>query len=212
MKFIAEKKPEFETCLIVGSGPSLSRSQVEYAQGKCPIIAVNSSFLQDPTAPNTKAWFKPDVVYACDERWWIKYHSLVSCESWTRQGQWASRYGINQLKICTAVGHAHRGLSRDPCVLNAGKNSGHQAINLAYHFGAKRIILIGFDHQFTGGKTHFFGDHPLGWPNCSNIENWCNAAAELSEDLASEGVDVINCSLVTALNCFKKGRIEKCLK
>lgn len=205
------KKDNFDTCLIVGSGPSLDKKQVYYAVGKgCPIIAVNSSFIDDP-AGDPKPWFHPDIVYGADERWWIKYHKLVRGEGWGNDCDWSRRLKINIVGVRAPFGNAYRGLAKEPYVVNAGGNSGYQAINLAYHFGATTILLDGFDFQFTGGKKHIFGDHPKGWANCTYIENWPGKMNELAKDLVEEGVKVINCSRETALTCFERAKIEDCL-
>lgn len=206
------RKPNFETCVIVASGPSLAREQVFYAHGRAPILAVNSSFIDDPTGPHPTAWFEPDVVYAADERWWLTYRKLVTCEGWIHSGwEAAGRLGLREIGVKQTFGNAWRGLNKSPDQINSGKNSGHQAINLAYHFGAKRMILLGFDHQFTGGRTHCHGDHPPGWNNCTYIETWPQRMNELAEDLAAEGVDVINCTLETILTCFPRAKIEDVL-
>ena len=52
----------------------------------------------------------------------------------------AAAWGINQLKSV-----AQPGLSRTQGVIHQGKNSGYQALNLAYLLGAKRILLLGYD-------------------------------------------------------------------
>lgn len=87
-------------------------------------------------------------------------------------------------------------------------NSGYQAINLAYQFGAAKIILIGYDMQHTGGKTHWHGDHPKGLTNAQGIEGWRKCFTPLAEDLAAIGVDVVNCSNETALTCFRRSTLQ----
>lgn len=92
--------------------------------------------------------------------------------------------------------------------INHGMNSGYQAINLAYHFGVSRIILLGYDMQHTEGKRHWFGDHPKSLTNADGIHNWVKGFSLLAKDLEREGVEVINCSPTTALTCFKRAEIE----
>lgn len=100
---------------------------------------------------------------------------------------------------------SHPGLSFDPAYIHEGGNSGYQAINLAVHFGAKRILLLGYD---MGGK-HWFGDHPKSLPVKSNYQIFMDNFATLPNDLKAAGVEVINCSRKTALAVFPRSTIER---
>lgn len=149
-----------------------------------------------------------DVIYACDARWW-KYHGDEVCRQfrgarWTHQDadeprpeqdEVANRYGLQQ-----AMGRRRDGLGRD--VMHYGDNSGYQAINLAYLWGAGRILLIGYDMQRTGGRSHWFGDHPPELNAGSEYSAWAVRFRPLAADLRDEGVEVINCSRATAIDAF----------
>jgi len=91
-------------------------------------------------------------------------------------------------------------------VINSGNNSGYQAINLAYHMGAKNIFLVGFDMK-NGGK-HWHGCHPDDWGNSEDASGWAKNFDKLAEDLDFMGVNVVNCTVDTALTCFKQDTIE----
>lgn len=106
---------------------------------------------------------------------------------------------------------ADRGLSREPDTINSGGNSGFQAIHLAATFGATRIILLGFDMQRTGGKEHWHGKHEGKLPNGVGFASWMKALGALAIDLRQAGVDVINCTRVTALRCFRQASLEETL-
>lgn len=93
-------------------------------------------------------------------------------------------------------------------MLHFNSNSGAQAINLAFLKGAGRIILLGYDMQNTGGKSHWFGDHPKELTNC-NYATYTPRFNKLSADLEKEGVEVINCSRVTGLTQFKRSTIDE---
>lgn len=89
-----------------------------------------------------------------------------------------------------------------------GRNSGYQAINLAFHFGASTIALVGYDMQHTGGVTHWHGDHPAGMRNASTVKNWLSGFDALAADLRDEGLDVVNCTIETALTCFPRADLR----
>jgi len=119
----------------------------------------------------------------------------------------ADRFGLTYVHA-----HNHSGLCRTPWEVHQGFNSGFQALNLAYHFGAERVLLLGFDMQVAPGeKTHFFGDYPpdTGLQVPSPYKEFARAFGPLARDLASLGVEVINCSPSTALECFQRSSIFK---
>lgn len=105
------------------------------------------------------------------------------------------------------------GLSDDPGFLVTGGNSGYQAIGLAVHFGASRIILTGYDMQATGGKSHWHGDHGPGLnnPKPATLSGWVENFATLPPDLQRRGVEVINSTRITALTCFPRKPLEAVL-
>lgn len=65
-------------------------------------------------------------------------------------------------------------------------------------------MLLGFDMQRTGGKSHWFGDHPAGMNVPSPYDVWRGKFTALAADLALEGVEVLNCSRETALETFRR--------
>ncbi len=151
-----------------------------------------------------------DVLYACDGRWWDAKRPL--------EGQTSPRLQVSQdqdacvrygLTYVASMGGA--GLCRTPGVLHQGLNSGYQAMNLAYHLGATRMALLGYDMQRTGGRSHWFGDHPAGLQVPSPYLEFAARFPALADDLRSEGVQVINCSRETALACFPRATIQSIL-
>jgi uncharacterized Rossmann fold enzyme len=102
-----------------------------------------------------------------------------------------------------------QGIVRVKQPFKAFGNSGAGAIALAAKFGAKRIILLGYDCQHTGGMKHWHGDHPAGLGNAGRIERWPDKFKRLAATL--EGVEVINCSRATALTVFPRGDLESAL-
>lgn len=77
--------------------------------------------------------------------------------------------------------------------------------------GAGTIILLGYDMQRTGGKAHFFGDHPKGMTNGA-YEGFVSRFDSLAADLNSEGVTVLNCTRETRLHQFERADLDTCLR
>lgn len=89
-------------------------------------------------------------------------------------------------------------------------NSGAGCIATAVEGGAKRIILLGFDCQKTGGKAHWHGNHPKGLGNADKIEHWHDKFSQLAATIP-EGVEVLNASRETALTMFPRVNLDDVL-
>lgn len=105
------------------------------------------------------------------------------------------------------LGKAKAGLGKD-CV-HFGSHSGYQAINLAYLWGAKRIILLGYDCRSIDGKAHWFGQHAAGLNQKQGFSTWISHYQQLAHDLSAEGIEVINATPESAITAFTKRRIHE---
>lgn len=105
------------------------------------------------------------------------------------------------------------GIAPDPNYIHTGKNSGHQAIALAYLFGASRVILLGYDMMESNGRKHWHGDHPKGMANGGEgrYAAWRRAIDQLAHDLRRTECKVLNASRRTALRCFQRVTLETAL-
>lgn len=74
-----------------------------------------------------------------------------------------------------------------------------------------RGVLLGFDMQRTGGKSHCNGDHKGGLPNLGDLPDWCRRMGELSVDLRRLGIEILNATRITALTCFERVTLEDAL-
>lgn len=151
------------------------------------------------------------MLYACDERWWDFHKGAPEFEGvkLTQSKEAAEKYpDVKLIQGCHANG---KGLSFDEKTIHFGNNSGFQVLNLAYFFGATRIILIGYDMQRTNDKTHWHGDHPKPMHQPSGFEKWKKNFAIAAKQLKERNVKVINCTAITALNCFEKADLADVL-
>ena len=186
-----------ETVVCIASGASLTEEQCSYTKGRARVITINDSFRLAPHA---------DVFYACDHRWWERYRREVEAfagERWTMDERAAREFGIHHV-----LAQRQQGLNTERGRINHGCNSGFQVINLAYQFGAGRILLLGYDYQHTHGKRHWFGDHPAGWGNANRPERWLENIATIESP-----VPIINCTTHTAIpeSVFPRARLEDVL-
>lgn len=186
--------------VIIASGPSMKGFDLEpVRRSGRKVMVINNSWELAPWA---------DVLYAGDAQWWDKYHAGVTFKGqrWTAQVEAAHKYGI-----CLVQRHSEPGLDERPGHVNAGGNSGYAGINLAYHFGARDIILLGYDMKRTD-VGHWHGDHEnmLSAPD-AHIKVWKRKFESLAQDLHRLGVRVINSTPGTALECFPRMTLEQAL-
>ena len=188
------------TVVCIGGGPSLTAKDVDAVKGFARTIAINDAYRLAPWA---------DVLYAADRKW-IDWHDGVP--SFT-----GPKYTIESRDITPRLdwtvlrNTGYLGLEDDPSGLRAGHNSGYQAINLAVHLGASRIVLLGYDMgPAPNGLTHWFGAHPDG--RDSPYDAMREAFATLVEPLAVAGVTVVNCSARTSLTAFPRMSIVSALR
>lgn len=105
-------------------------------------------------------------------------------------------WGIKAFDADTVAG----GLSRDPKKIHTHRNSGGAAINVAYHLGAKRILLLGYDMKTQGDKRHWFGAHPGNMEVASCYESFRKCIGTIVP--SQYGLEIWNLTRDTALDCF----------
>lgn len=135
-----------------------------------------------------------DALYAIDAPWWKVYATRVKAEFPGRKFS-ARRH----VPICEHAKSPHF------------NNSGTAALALSAHLGARRILMVGYDCQRTGGQTHSHGDHPPSLGNAKSMPDWPEKFERCAAHLRKLGVEVINCSRATALTCFTRGELEEWL-
>lgn len=190
-----------EWTIVIASGPSLTRADCDVLRGVGYTIAVNNAALFAPWA---------DELFAGDGCWWKHYGPKFA---WFKGHRVAKSHRGDGIERWTGKGWAR-----------TGGNSGHMAIQRAVDRGGKNIAIIGFDQQIppegeNKGKAHFHKDHPrkvgnrwtdLG--NANGIQNWPRLMAATAVDLKRRGVQVLNLSRETALDCFDRMKLEDFLE
>lgn len=185
-----------KTAIVLASGPSLTMEQVDAAKASGHFcIVVNSTYEIFPTA---------DALYCGDFLWWkvnlADVRKTFKGKCWTQDSSAAARWP----DILTRVRGANReGLGKELIHING--NSGTQAINLAYLWGYKRIILLGFDMKLgPKGQRHHHDDHPRPLVQQQTFSEWLHKLNWVARDLKAAGVEVINCTPDSALYCFDR--------
>ena len=181
-----------ETTYIVGGGPSLKNFDWALLKNK-NCIAVNLAFRK---IPNAKA------IYFSDVRFWLWYSSELLAHGSTL---YTGAKSIPHPSVIKYRFSGLKGLDTRPNKLKHGKSSGYAAINLAYHLGAKKIILLGFD---LNDCTHWHEEEYKIRSKEKSIPIMLENFPFLVEPLKREGVEIINANPSSAIECFKKANIH----
>lgn len=189
-----------ETVYLIGGGPSLKNFDFRELHGS-KSIAINKAFLFHSFA---------DVLYWTDSRFYSWYkHDIDNYKGLKYSIKPGSQY-TNDIKILKK-GKPY-GLERDPQMLAHGFNSGYAAINLAYHLGAARIILLGFDMANNGDESHFHDGYPSrGTSDRMYMDKFVPGFKQLKAELVQDNVQVYNASPYSKINDFPKISFQQAL-
>ena len=128
-----------------------------------------------------------------DRAWWSKYHA-------------EARQKFKGELVCAA----ERCFGVRRVRFKNGGNSGAGAMSLAAHWGARRIILLGYDCKYADdGKRHWHGDHPKGLGNAVSMPKWMGQFKEIAGHL--RGVMIVNASRDTALRFWPRQSLGEAL-
>lgn len=187
-----------ECAVIVAGGPSVKLVPVAAAHERFPrarFIAVNNAW---------KLCRWAEILYACDAGWWRQQEGAAGFlgVKLTQDGTTHKRYPdvqrVNIRRGCNAMLFDHKG------ELGWGGNGGFHALNLAAQFGAKRIVLLGYDMSLEHG-THWHGRHiGLNNPSVRSLDKWCGFLDESAPVLRARGIDVVIGSPNSRLTAFRK--------
>jgi hypothetical protein len=183
------------TVAVIASGPSLTLEDVtKIRDAAFPTIVTNTTWEIAPWA---------DVLFAYDLRWWTKYLEKVRAANFRGDLVTCSRLARKyDLEPLVDVGWFH-----------TFSQSGASAISLAITTRARRVILLGCDCKPSkDGAKHWHGDHPHELSNAASLKLWPPLFKRVAKHARDNGVEVINCTRDTALECFPRISLEEALK
>jgi len=196
--------PIWEAAAVIASGPSTKREDVESLKGRLPVLAIKRNVELAPWA---------DAVYGCDYPWWRAVRGLPDYKGLKLAfaPKAVEQYGLKPVLIPE---HAKSDKLRFETTgtVGGGGCSGFQALNLAVQFGAKRVLLLGFDCQDRSG-VHWYGRNNapgMSNPSQNNFARWKRSFGNAAEQLKGR-VEVVNASPISDLKCFPKGTVAETL-
>lgn len=219
-------------CWIIGGGPSMPRQfgipeslveevlnkdkpPAEYGPYLTPIhdkhvLGINAAFMLG-------TWV--DIVLFGDAGFYFKHKKAldvfpnvkVACSPELRRSR-----KVYQLKHSPRDGGKPLGITKRPYHLSWNMNTGAAGINLAYHLGAKRIFLLGFDMTLGPYDTQHW--HSVHRPRGSRIhpkklpfQKHLRGFPEIASDAKRLGVEIINVSPDSAIRDLPKVSLKEVL-
>lgn len=183
-----------ERCFIICSGESVSAQAAQIRQLQGRIIAVKHGVLlrQDADVLFLSGERSPDIGLSLIPKFRGRY---IVARSRSNPAYPDTVHVVTRTKdhehLCELPDHV------------CGYDVGTSAINLAYHFGATEIVLLGYDMR---GKH--FCKHPLGTIPQEHFDRHMRPLEALARDCAEKGIRVVNCSPISAVTAFERGRLE----
>lgn len=216
-----------ETGVLIATGPSLTDEHLalieeHHKAGSCRVFTINNVYQRVP-------W--TDVHISCDAPWWRWYgeHSKelrdLQCPKYTWFPDLAEKFGIDYIR-----GVDKPGLSTDPSVVHINHGSSPMCVNLALHYGIKKLLLIGHDMKYAPdynankcdpGSTprHYFDEYPKPlqhWPSVrvglskpGVLDGLIEAYDRMVPQLKTLEMEVINCTPGSALSSFPMSSLEE---
>jgi hypothetical protein len=191
-----------QTVAILASGPSMTQATANTVRdAHLPTIVINTTWQLAPWA---------DLLYAADASWWERYKDEVKAFPGIRVSACVGYKHPDLLFLCN-TGKA--GFDEDPSCVRTGGNSGYQAIHVALHAHARRILLLGFDMCHPQQQAHWHGRHPEPLRNVGEgvFNRWLKHFADLAPVAKSRGTEIINCTPNSALVVWPQVSLEVAL-
>ena len=187
---------EGERCFVIAGGRSVKDQAAMIPKLRGRIIAIKQSVQLRPDA-DVMLLAARDDWFVCRDYFRLYRGPRIICRS-----------NYPRMPVGTLyLRRSKEALSRNP-ELVGGLDAGATALNLAALFGAKEIIILGLDMV----QGRWMKNHPTmpvipDWHFKMHIEGLQRMAPELKHD----GVRVINCSPITAVEVFEKRPLQEFL-
>jgi hypothetical protein len=188
---------------IVAGGPSVMDLDFNKLVHKC-VLGVNSAVYLSCTK----------ILFFGDAKWYWWNRAAVQAFKGMKitvnklvEGRDPSVHeepDINVVK-CQSI----RGFHIEPDRVAWNRSSGGCAINVAIHLGAKRIILLGYDMKRTYDRKNW-NPHVQESTNQNPYENQAGTLPHTAEAIKRRtDVEVLNATQGSALECFRKVKLEE---
>jgi len=189
-----------ETAYIIGGGPSVNDTDLTLLHDR-RVIGVNNAYRLGPWVDI--GWF--------GDRKWIQWHAKEFEQFPGIKASCNANPTVLANKSYGFIKFIHRGkilgIDKRPGFVAWNKCSGNSAINLAYHLGSRRIVLVGFDMKSNEkGETNYHNDHA--GKNSAPYNKFLAALEIISKDAEKLDVEILNACPGSACKYFPKGELS----
>lgn len=195
------------TAVVIATGPSLYREQLDaIRRADVCTIAINDAGIADRW-PCSAPW--ADVLYFADIEWARFYRPKfegLRVGTNGADGPLCVREGLADLAVTMEYGAPK--FWSDRAV--HGGHAGYQALQLAIGWGAKRVVLVGYDCKAAGARTNFFGTKDPAVHKDSPYSKWVEGYRTLAAHIPA-GVEVLNATPGSAIDAFERTTLEAAL-
>lgn len=187
-----------QSVFVIAGGPSVTQEQVDKLQGR-RVIAIKLSVEKAPFA---------DVLFFADPKWFVDHKPVVKGFKGIVATS-AILNGVDWLKKLRKTDPP--GLCVTPDGVMVRRTSTTGAINLAVHYGAKQIVLLGADGKVgLKGETHHHAPHPL--PKRPDFFGDQRRDLEsLVEPLRTRGIKIFNTNSESTFRMFPFAPLDEVL-
>ena len=187
-----------ERCFILCNGESIREQRKLIPQLKGRFIAIKEAVRLRPDA---------DVLFVAAERKVDINPSLFPLF----RGQYViarnkvpANYPEYVKRVCRTKDHSKLcDLPDHVC----GYDCGTSAINIAFHFGATEIVLLGMDMRGDRWCNGEF-DHPMPHIPDDHHARHKSVLPDIAKDAKRRGIRIVNCSPISNVKCFEKQPLE----
>lgn len=152
------------------------------------------------------------MLYFADYQWWEWHKDRAEYKAFAGERVTIENTGglIRDPNVHMLHNYGTDGLSEQPNGIRTGTNGGYQALNIATLSGARRVLLLGYDMHFPGGKSHWHAGHPRKVPE-QHYSGYARRFATIVQDVKRLGVEVINVTPGSKITCFPFLPLEQAL-
>lgn len=190
------------TFFILGGGPSLAKVDLSKLYDK-RVIAINDAYML----------YQWDVMYFKDKHWYDR--EAARDDSRKNRDRLKEFTGLKITNVPEMEGEPgikvvkrgdRRKLGDTPDKIMHGTNGGAEAIDVGFHLGGVRAILLGFDMKTQEKAHNWHPNHTRQIPDSIYKDQYNGCFEAIAKQL--NGREIINCTEDSALTCFPTGRLE----
>lgn len=154
------------------------------------------------------------MLYFADSRWWAWHRERPELKAFAGEIASIESSGaeVTEERVHLLRQWGPTQVSADPEALGTGQNSGFQALNLALLAGALKVILLGYDMRYDGGRSHWHEGHPIKTGEDS-YRQYSRFFSEFLTALAGPfaGARIINATPGSLISCFPRASLTEAL-